>query len=365
MKFRIIISADKYQLNNVKRSSSPFLHTHEKKTISKLMLWVFIASIPGISCQIYFFSSGTFYQMVLAITAAFISEAVALRLRKLPIIPHLKDASALVTASLLAISIPPLSPWWLIVLGTTFAILIAKHIYGGLGQNPFNPAMVGYVVLLISFPIQMTSWIPSIELQAIHANALESLQIIFTGYTSTGITLNQLTSNIDGISQATPLDSFKTNLLIYSLNQRLINPIFIASLSGNGWHWVNIAYFIGGIILLNRRIISWQIPLAFLVTLLFCSVLSWLIMPTKYAPPMLHLFSGATMLGAFFIASDPVTAATTPYGRLIYGIITGLLTWIIRVYGGYPDAVAFSVLLTNITVPLIDHYSQPRVYGHK
>lgn len=361
MKFRPIPTD--HRMNRLKMASSPF--THQKQTTSKLMLWVVIAAIPGIVCQIYFFGSGTIYQILIASITAFISEAGALQLRKLPVMPHLKDNSALVTALLLAISIPPLSPWWLVVLGTAFAILIAKHIYGGLGQNPFNPAMVGYVVLLISFPVQMTSWLPPIELQSIHTNALASLQVIFTGHTATGATLSQLTLGFDGISQATPLDSFKTGLLTYSISQILQQPILQGSFAGIGWQWVNVAYLFGGIIMLSRRIISWQIPLAFLAMLLLCSLLSWLIMPSQYASPMLHLFSGATMLGAFFIATDPVTAATTPRGRLIYGAMIGLLIWIIRVYGGYPDAVAFAVLLANIAVPLIDHYSQPRVYGHK
>ncbi|HGJ5876552.1 MAG TPA: electron transport complex subunit RsxD [Arsenophonus sp.] len=361
MKFRPI-PTDR-SINRLKMANSPF--THEKQSTSKLMLWVIIAAIPGIATQIYFFGSGTIYQILLATITVLISEAAVLQLRKLPVIPQLKDNSALVTGLLLAISIPPLSPWWLVVLGTAFAILIAKHVYGGLGQNPFNPAMVGYVVLLISFPMQMTSWLPPIELQSIHADALDSLQVIFTGYTTTGNTLNQLTLRVDGVSQATPLDSFKTGLLIHTISQILQQPILQGLLAGIGWQSVNIAYLFGGIIMLNRRIISWQIPLAFLTSLIVCSLVSWLIMPSQYASPMIHLFSGATMLGAFFIVTDPVTAATTPRGRLLYGAMIGFLIWIIRVYGGYPDAIAFAVLLANITVPLIDHYTQPRVYGHK
>ncbi|MFV9996907.1 MAG: electron transport complex subunit RsxD [Arsenophonus endosymbiont of Dermacentor nuttalli] len=361
MKFRPI-PTDR-SISRLKMATSPF--THEKQSTSKLMLWVIMSAIPGIATQIYFFGSGTIYQILLATITALISEAAALQLRKLPVIPQLKDNSALVTGLLLAISIPPLSPWWLVVLGTAFAILIAKHVYGGLGQNPFNPAMVGYVVLLISFPVQMTSWLPPTELQSIHADALDSLQVIFTGHTTTGNTLNQLTLGVDGVSQATPLDSFKTGLLIHTISQILQQPILQGLLAGIGWQSVNIAYLFGGIIMLNRRIISWQIPLAFLTSLIGCSLVSWLIMPSQYASPMIHLFSGATMLGAFFIVTDPVTAATTPRGRLLYGAMIGFLIWIIRVYGGYPDAIAFAVLLANIAVPLIDHYTQPRVYGHK
>lgn len=327
--------------------------TYKKQSVNKLMLWVVIAAIPGVICQIYFFGSGTIYQILLAIITAFICETIALQLRELPVVAHLKDNSALVTALLLAVSIPPLSPWWLVVLGTVFAILIAKHIYGGLGQNIFNPAMVGYVVLVILFPVQMTNWLKQMELQSIYIDALDSLQVIFTYHTDESAALDKLILGFNGKTHST------------SFSQILQQPILQNSLASISWQLVNIAYLFGGIIMLNRQIISWQIPFAFLATLMFCSLLSWLMIPLQYVSPMKHLFSGETMLGAFFIATDPVTAAVTPRGRLIYGAIIGLLIWIIRVYGGYPDAVSFAVLIANMSVPFIDQYSQPRVYGHK
>lgn len=224
--------------------------------------------------------------------------------------------------------------------------------------------MVGYVVLLISFPVQMTSWMPPIELQAVSYNFIDSLSIFFTGHTPSGLTLEDLRRSVDGITQATPLDSFKTGLLTHSIDEVLATPILQGGFAGMGWQWVNVAYLVGGVILLYKRIISWQIPVAMLTLLGVCSLISWGIDATRYSQPLLQLFSGATMLGAFFIATDPVSASTTPKGRLIYGAIIGLLVWIIRVYGGYPDAVAFSVLLANIAVPLIDSYTRPRVYGH-
>lgn len=358
MKFRPIDAKNR----RLKIASAPF--THNNQSTSLVMLWVLLAAIPGIAAQVYFFGVGTLYQIILAVLTAVITEAVSIRLRQQPVVPVLKDNSAIVTALLLAISLPPLSPWWMIVLGTFFAITIAKQCYGGLGQNPFNPAMVGYVVLLISFPVHMTNWLPPHELQNMSISALDSLSIILSGHTPTGITLEQLRTGIDGMSQATPLDSFKTGLLTHSISEVLQQPILQGSLAGIGWQWVNIGYLVGGLFLLQRRIISWHIPVSFLGTLAVLSIVSYLIDDSQHASPWVHLLSGATMLGAFFIATDPVTASTTPKGRIIFGVIIGFLVWVIRVYGGYPDAVAFAVLLANITVPLIDYYTQPRGYGH-
>ncbi|CDG21345.1 Electron transport complex protein rnfD [Xenorhabdus poinarii G6] len=349
--------------NLLKVASSPF--THNQKSTSQIMLWVVLAAIPGIAVQTYFFGCGTLIQILLAVITALLAESAAITLKKQLILPCLKDNSALVTGLLLGISLPPLAPWWLIVLGTFFAIIIAKHLYGGLGQNPFNPAMVGYVVLLISFPVQMTSWNPPASLQVFTLTPWDSLMVIFTGHTPDGSTVLQLQQGIDGLSQATPLDSFKTGRLTHDIREVLQQPILQGALAGIGWQWVNIAYLAGGLMMLNRKVINWQIPTAFILSLGACALLSWLIDPTRYSPPLLQLFSGATMLGAFFIATDPVSASTTPKGRLIYGAIIGGLIWIIRVYGGYPDAVAFAVLLANICVPLIDHYTQPRAYGHQ
>ncbi|MCC8367775.1 electron transport complex subunit RsxD [Xenorhabdus sp. PB61.4] len=359
MKFRPVNTDN----NLLKVASSPF--THSKKNTSQIMLWVVFAAIPGIALQTYFFGYGTLIQILLAVITALLAESAAITLKKQLVIPYLKDNSALVTGLLLGISLPPLAPWWLIILGTFSAIIIAKHLYGGLGQNPFNPAMVGYVVLLISFPVQMTSWMPPASLQAVTLTPWECLMVIFTGHTPDGSTLLQLLQGIDGLSQATPLDSFKTGRLTHDISEVLQQPILQGTLAGIGWQWINVAYLFGGLIMLNRKIISWHIPTAFILVLGSCALISWLIDPGRYSPPLLQLFSGATMLGAFFIATDPVSASTTPKGRLIYGAIIGLLIWIIRVYGGYPDAVAFAVLLANICVPLIDNYTQPRAYGHK
>ncbi|MGL5239686.1 MAG: electron transport complex subunit RsxD [Kluyvera ascorbata] len=347
-----------------KIASSPYTHNHRQT--SRIMMLVIVAALPGILVQSWFFGWGTFIQLILAIVAACLAEALVLRLRRQNIARTLADNSALLTGLLLAISIPPFAPWWMVVLGTVFAVIIAKQLYGGLGQNPFNPAMIGYVVLLISFPVQMTSWLPPHGIAAVTPGFMDALQVIFTGHTTAGQDMNALKLGIDGISQATPLDTFKTSLHAGQPVETVLNAaIYHGALAGIGWQWVNVAYLVGGLFLLWQKAIRWHIPVSFLVSLAFCSTLGWLLHPESVASPQMHLLSGATMLGAFFILTDPVTASTTNRGRLIFGALAGLLVWLIRSFGGYPDGVAFAVLLANITVPLIDYYTRPRVYGHR
>lgn len=347
-----------------KIASSPYTHNHRQT--SRIMLLVILATLPAIAVQTWFFGWGTLIQLVLAIVTAMGTEAAVLRLRKQPVGKVLADNSALLTGLLLAVSIPSIAPWWMIVLGTAFAVVIAKQLYGGLGNNPFNPAMIGYVVLLISFPVQMTTWLPPQSLAATTPGFVDTLQLIFSGQTTYGMSSIALRMGVDGISQATPLDTFKTSLHAgHPVAEILKSSIYRGALAGVGWQWVNLAWLAGGLFLLWQRTIRWHIPVAFLVTLAVCSTLGWLCSPESLAPPQIHLLSGATMLGAFFILTDPVTASTTNRGRLIYAALAGVLVWLIRSYGGYPDGVAFATLLANITVPLIDYYTRPRVYGHR
>ena len=344
-------------------TSSPHKHSH--KTLSSIMLRVSLAAGLGILVQTYFFGFGVLIQLTLAIATALVTEAFVVKLRKRNIKMALSDYSAVLTAVLLAISIPPLAPWWIIVIGTAFSIIFVKQLYGGLGFNIFNPAMAGYVLLLISFPVQMTAWLPPSSLALYQLSFFDELNVIFMGVTSTGLDLEQLRLGLDGISMATPLDSLKTDLTKgLTISESMQNPIF-GSFAGIGWQWVNLAYLIGGLYLLKARIINWHIPVSILASLAVCASVGYLLHPGVSAGPSHHLFSGATMLAAFFIATDPVSASTTNRGRLIYGALIGLLIYLVRTYGGYPDAVAFSVLLLNMAVPLIDYYTQPKVYGAK
>lgn len=346
-----------------KISSSP--HHHNRRSTANLMQLVAIACIPGIALQAVFFGYGVLVQLVLAIVTAWLAEAAVLAIRQKAILPRLTDHSALVTAVLLAVAIPSYAPWWLVVIGTAFAIIMVKQLYGGLGNNPFNPAMAAYVMLLISFPVQMTQWLPPLPLHAVTLTPLDAVCAVFTQFSCSGFSLSQLQQGIDGVTLATPLDTLRTDLSQgLTLSESWQKPIY-DGIAGVGWFWVNLAYLAGGLFLIQQKVISWRIPAALLLSLFLLSTIAWLASADAHPSPLFHLFSGATMLAAFFIATDPVSASTTDKGRLWYGALIGLLVFLIRTYGGYPDAYAFAVLLANMAVPLIDYYTRPRTYGHK
>ncbi|MBB1404119.1 MULTISPECIES: electron transport complex subunit RsxD [Pseudoalteromonas] len=343
-------------------ASSP--HSHSHKSLTRLMLCVIAACIPGLIAQIIFFGTGVLIQLILALIAVSVFEAAVMLLRKRPVWPALSDGSAWLSAVLLALSIPPLAPWWIVIIGCLFAIVIVKQLYGGLGFNLFNPAMAAYVLLLISFPVQMTAWMPITELLNTPIGFTEQLRVVFTDFTATGFSLDQVRAGIDGITMATPLDTIKTDIAHgLTVTESMQKPIF-NEWAGHGWVWVNLGFLAGGLYLLKEKIINWHIPVSFIASLALCSGIGYIAAPGTEPGIIFHLLSGATMMAAFFIATDPVSAATTNKGRLIYGAAIGLLVYLIRTFGGFPDAVAFSVLLLNIAVPLIDYYTQPRTYGH-
>ncbi len=342
--------------------SSPYKHS--QKSVTRIMLMVAIAAIPGIFAQCYFFGTGVLIQLALALVCVTVFESAMLVIRGRKVWPTLQDGSAWLTGLLLAISIPPLAPWWIVVIGCFFAIVFVKQLYGGLGFNLFNPAMAGYVLLLVSFPVQMTAWLPVSELASSPIGFIDALSVVFTNYTQSGFSVEQLRTSVDGITMATPLDTLKTDVSHgMTVAESMAKPIFGQS-AGLGWQWVNAAYLLGGLVLLQQRVINWHIPVAMLASLGLCASIGYIFDSGNQPGLAFHMLSGATMLGAFFIATDPVSASTTNRGRLIYGAAIGLLVYLIRSFGGYPDAVAFAVLLMNMAVPLIDHYTQPRTYGH-
>ncbi len=334
-------------------------HVVASTTVAKFMRLVIYALVPTIAVHVMFFGPGLLIQSALAISTALVAEAIALRLRNKPVRQYLTDGTAVITALLLALCLPPLAPWWLVVSGTAFAILLAKHAFGGLGMNIFNPAMVGYAVLLVSFPAQLLTWLPPDvpELRTTELSFFQTAATILTGQLPDAF-------RWDAVTSPTPLDALKTNLAMgMTMQEAHASPIF-GGFGGRGWEWINLATLIGGIVLLALRIIRWQIPVAMLGSLAVCASVMYAIDPGTYAGPVFHLTSGASMLGAFFIATDPVSAATSDRGRLIYASGIGVLTYTIRTWGGYPDGVAFAVLLMNLAVPLIDRYTIPRIYGH-
>jgi len=343
-------------------ASSP--HNHMQSETSAIMRLVIYATIPGILAQWYFFGWGNIIHISLAIITALIAEFTVLSLREKKITNQLFDGSAILTAVLIGISLPAIAPWWISVLGTAFAIVIVKQLYGGLGHNPFNPAMAAYVMLLISFPLEMTSWQPPLELMALPLNFIDTLSVVISGFTVDGYSVEQLRMHIDGFTMATPLDTVKTNLTMgLTINESMESAV-IGNNFGIGWEWINAGFLLGGLFLLAKKAINWATPLSFLTSLFVCSFVAFLLSQDSNASTMFHWFNGACMLGAFFILTDPVSGATSIKGRLIFGALAGFLVFIIRKYGGYPDAVAFSVLLCNMAAPLIDQYTRPRTYGH-
>jgi len=332
--------------------SSPYVSP--SKSLRQLMINVIIGLIPGTLTYIWFFGFGVLVNILLAICFALGFEALVLQLRKKPVKPHLTDFSAVVAAWLFALCLPMHSPWWLVCIGIGFTMIAGKHLYGGLGFNPFNPAMVGYVALLISFPKEMTLWyLP----EAISGQTLSLADAFAYSFGLTDI------QQWDALTSATPLDQYKTGLKQNLLGEEIRQSPIFGNFVGVGWEWIAGAWFVGGLWLLFSRTIFWHIPVAVLSGLILCAVGFYLGSPETIASPIFHLFSGSIVIGAFFIATDPVTAATTNKGRIVYGLMIGALVYIIRSWGGYPDGVAFAVLLANMCVPFIDYYTQPRIYG--
>jgi len=331
-------------------------HVPASGSVGQVMRRVIYALLPGALLYLYFFGWGVAINMLLAVTAALLFEALMLAIRRVPPVPFLADGSAVLTALLLALSLPPLTPWWIPVLGSFIAIVVAKQLYGGLGYNPFNPAMAAFAVLLISFPRELSLWSAPLDLQSHGLDLGEAWRFVFGGGLPDGLAF-------DAISSATPLDRLRTGL---GLGQALADirqaPVF-GHWAGYGSEWISLAYLAGGLVLVALRIISWHIPAALLLSLALLATLGQWLDPLHGAGVLLHLLGGATMLGAFFIATDPVTASTTRLGKLIYGAGIGVLIYAIRSWGGYPDGVAFAVLLMGMTVPLLDRYTLPRVFG--
>jgi electron transport complex protein RnfD len=335
-------------------STSP--HQITSNSVAKVMRQVLYALAPGTLAMIWYFGWGVLFQILIAIAVALAAEAIVLKVRGMPMRPFLTDYTAVITAWLLALGIPPLAPWWVAAIGAAFAIVIAKHVYGGLGYNLFNPAMVGYAVVLISFPAAMTLWPPPSMLAEQGLGVAHTAALILTGHPSAGATW-------DALTMATPLDAMRTELgMMRTIQEIRASPLW-GDFGGRGWEWIANWYFLGGAWLLYKGVITWRIPVAMLGSLLTVAGLFYLADPGSHPFPAFHVFSGAAMLGAFFIATDPVTASQTPTGKLIYGAGIGVLTFVIRTWGGYPDGVAFAVLLMNMAVPTIDYYTRPRAFG--
>jgi electron transport complex protein RnfD len=342
-----------------KRTPSP--HIKESTSVHDMMFMVIYALIPGALASMYFFGWGVLFNLIVAISTCLITEAILLKMRGREIYRTLQDGSALLTACLLALALPSLAPWWLTAIASIFAIAVAKHLYGGLGFNPFNPAMVGYIVVMISFPLEMTLWTAPMGIGEGWPDFSTTFNWVFFGALP-------FAETVDSISMATPIDLIKTQLNqmhdVAETRGSVEYGALFSGISGTGWQWINILFLAGGIWLIKKDVADWRIPTAFLISLVLISNVFAVIDYSSNSSPLFHAFSGGTMLCAFFIATDPVTACTTPRGRWIYGAGIGALVYIIRSWGGYPDGIAFAVVLMNISAPLIDYYTQPKVFGN-
>ena len=324
-----------------------------------MMKQVLFALVPAAVAHVWFFGPGFVFNLMVASAFCIGGEAMMMHIRGRRPATALSDYSALVTAALLAFALPSLTPWWVTATGALFAIVVAKHLYGGLGFNVFNPAMAGYVVILVAFPTHLNVWVAP-RMGDIDYQYLSILQTL--NYTIMGALPDGLT--IDAISRATPLDTMKSGLN----NMRTIVEIralpLMGDFGGRGWEWIGNLTLIGGIWLLIQKIIRWHIPAGVGVGLLVPATIVYMISPDSHPSPAFHLFAGSTILCAFFIATDPVSAATSPKGRFIYGIGIGILIYAVRRWGAYSDGVAFAVLIMNTAVPAIDYMTRPHIVGH-
>lgn len=315
-----------------------------------MMRMVLIALIPGVVAMMMFFGPGVLFNLTAAILTAVSSEALCLGLRKREIQSRLIDLSAVLTGVLIALALPQAAPWWLVVAATASSVILGKHIYGGLGQNPVNPAMLGYALMLISAPVSMTTlWINPLA-----TPDLATAWSAFLGQAS------------DAVTGATTLDLYKTEFRALTAIEAVRNPLFSQAHLGfiYGYEWVALAYFAGGVWLIYQRVITWHTPAGLLATLIVISAF-FSFDPDTATPVWVHLIAGAGIFAAFFILTDPVSGAISPKGRLWFAIGVGVLTYLIRTYGQYPDAIAFAVLLMNFAAPMIDHYTRPRIMGRE
>jgi Na+-translocating ferredoxin:NAD+ oxidoreductase subunit D len=302
-------------------TSSP--HAHSPDSVPVAMRDVLIALAPALAASLYYFRLPALIVIVSCVASAYAAEYVCLKVVKKEMTNEL---SAVVTGLLLAFCLPPALPFWMAALGSVFAIVVAKHLFGGLGQNIFNPALIGRSFLLASFPVAMTTW----------------------------------TSPVDGLTSATRLGMMKE-----ALGHQLpsLTDLFLGNVSGSLGETSALAILAGGIYLLYRGHIDWRIPGSFIGTVFLCMAVTALIKGEGLWYPLFHIFAGGLFLGAFFMATDWVTSPITKSGRVIFGAGCGILTVLIRLKGGYPEGVCYSILLMNVVTPLIDRYTKARVYG--
>ena len=320
---------------------SPSPHVYEDTTVKRLMFDVVIAMLPVLAISIYFFGMGAIIVTLTAVVSCLAFEWL-IQKYMLKKEPSITDGSALVTGILLAFNVPTNLPIWIIIVGSLVAIGVGKMSFGGLGNNPFNPALVGRVFLLISFPVQMTSWpVP-------------------TGFSN---------SYTDAVTGATPLGVMKEGIGAGESVSAIMDKIpshmemFYGHMGGSMGEIAAVALLLGFVYLLIRKVITWHIPISIIATITIFTGILWMINPESNADPLFHLLTGGVLLGAIFMATDYVTSPMSVKGIWIYGVGIGLITVLIRVFGAYPEGVSFAILIMNAFVPLINMYIKPKRFG--
>jgi electron transport complex protein RnfD len=333
-------------------------HAHVGSSVPRIMATVLLALVPATAYDLWLFGWPAVFVFLLSIGSCLAVEAACLQWAGRPVTATLWDGSAALTGWLMAMSLPPWAPWWVPLLGSVFAIALAKHVFGGLGQNVFNPAMVARVALLVSFPLQMTLYVAPHPLFASGSPGIaEAVSITFGS------------GPPDSVSAASTLGTIKTELsrgvpVTDSVRQLpSLQDLALGVKPGSLGETSALLVLLGGLVLLARRVISWHIPLAMLATLWTLGTLAQWADPARFLSGTVHVLSGAACLGAFFIATDYVTSPVSKSGQLVFGFGVGLLTWVIRSFAGYPEGVAFAVLLMNALTPIIDQHLRPRVFG--
>ncbi|MHA2936856.1 RnfABCDGE type electron transport complex subunit D [Vibrio sp. RC27] len=320
-------------------SIGPFAHNDNNSV--RIMYTVILTLLPAAMFGVYQFGMNSLLVLLVGMGSAILTEWTCLALMKKRTVACM-DGSAMLTGLLLAMSLPPTLPLWITAFGCVFAIVVGKHIYGGLGQNLFNPAMLARVMMIVCFPVEMTSWANPAPID--FANNL--------------VTVPDAWFQFDGVTSATSLSSERTQPI------DLLN-LLLGEQSGSLGETCSLFILAGGLFLIYRGLIHWAIPVSFLLGLAIPALISHAIAPELYLPVMTHVLSGGAMLGAFYIATDLVTSPTSIKGQLVYGAGCGLLIWLIRCFGSYPEGVAFAVLIMNSASPLIDHYLRPNIFGSR
>lgn len=338
-------------------------HAHAPVSIGRTMGLVMLALVPATLFGLYQFGWPAIFLFIVTLGAAAGFEALSLLIAGRPVRPGLMDGSALLTGWILAITLPPWAPWWIGVLGGLLAVVLGKQIFGGIGQNLFNPAMVARVALLISFPLEMTRYLHPRPLFS--SEALSSSDGLAVTFGPVGAD----TAFWDGISGASIMSHVRTEISqgegLAAALAEVYNPIdaLLGQVPGSLGETSAVLLLLGGLFLIFKRVIGWTIPVTVLGTIVLLATVMSVLDPDRYPGPIFHLLTGGTMLCAFFIATDPVTSPVSRSGQVVFGVGVGALIYLIRTWGGYPEGVAFAVLLMNACTPMIDHYLKPRIYG--